>query len=69
MIAETLPNNTCLLVKDHPRTSLKLRYRQFFEDIKMLNNVYLVDHIESSKPLLARAHAVVGVTGASLWEA
>lgn len=69
LIASVMQDDHCILVKDHPRPSLKLRYRQFFKDLKRQKNVFLVDVSENPKPLLERADAVIGLTGTSLWEA
>lgn len=69
LIASVMPDDCCILVKDHPRPSLKLRYPQFFEDIKAQKNVFLVDVKKNPRDLYDVVDGVIGLTGTSLWEA
>jgi hypothetical protein len=69
MVASVLDKDTCLIVKDHPRRSRKLRYQQFFNDIASLPGVYLVPADDKGVDYIARADALLGITGTSCWEA
>jgi hypothetical protein len=69
MVASVLDKDTCLIVKDHPRRSPRQRYRQFFDDIAALPGVYLVPADDKGVDYIARADALVGITGTSCWEA
>ena len=69
LIASVMPEDCCILIKDHPRPSLKLRYHQFFEDIKAQKNVFLLDVKKNPRELYDLVDGVIGLTGTSLWEA
>ena len=63
LIASVMPDDCCDSVKDHPRPSLKLRYPQFFEDIKAQKNVFLVDVKKNPRDLYDVVDGVIGLTG------
>lgn len=69
MVAACMDDSMCLIVKDHPRRSLKSRYHQFFQDIKALPRVYLVSSDDHGVDYIARADALIGISGTSCWEA
>lgn len=69
MVASCMGDDTCLIVKDHPRRSFKSRYRQFFEDIREMPGVYLVPQDDKGIDYIAKADALIGITGTSCWEA
>lgn len=74
-IAEYLPEDFCLYVKEHPKQpSNDIRNGHFrspsvYDEIKKINKVKLIHHSADSKELIKNAHIVLSVTGSVLTEA
>lgn len=78
MISKYLPKDTYLYVKEHPsywiqkgrlESIYESRNKDFYNCIKKLRNVVLIDHKISSAMLLDRCMAVVTITGTIGFEA
>lgn len=78
LLSKNLPDNVYLYVKEHPaywsqkdriESVYESRSEQFYQQIKMLRNVRLIDHTIPSGDLLNNCAAVVTVTGTVGFEA
>jgi hypothetical protein len=74
MIADKLPDDTYLYVKEHPSQFLMTRgalgrTQYFYEDVKKLPRVALVDDTFSSRRLIENSLSVVTLTGTAGMEA
>ena len=67
-ISSSLPENTLLYVKEHPRIS-KNRGLKFYEDLLKINNVRFISSNFNSYTLIDNAIAVATATGSVGWEA
>lgn len=78
LISSSLPNNLFLYVKEHPaywaqknrvESIYESRNIDFYQEIKRLRNVVLVDHAISSAALMEKAKGIVTITGTVGFEA
>lgn len=78
MVSHCLPKDTYLYVKEHPsywmqkgrlESVYESRNIEFYQQIKALRNVLLVDHTIPSKTLMEKCVAVITVTGTIGFEA
>lgn len=67
-VARSLPVHYKLYVKDHPRM-LGLRPRAFYEELKKIPNVKLINPSVSSMTLAEKCKIVITVIGTAGWEA
>ena len=78
MISRYLPKNTYLYVKEHPvywtrknnlESIKEARNIEYYEEIKKLKNVRLIDHSVNSLDLIDKSKGLVTVTGTAGFEA
>lgn len=67
-VARSLPHGTLLAVREHP-AGLGRRHHGFFRETAKLPNVVNVSPFADSAELIARAQAVVSVSGSAAYEA
>lgn len=68
-IAQKLPNDYLLLVKENPAQTHYYRQKEFFEELSQLTNVILIKRHESSRDIIEKCAFVATLTGTAGWEA
>jgi len=69
LLAESLPANWKLVVKEHPLQKMEVRPLGWYRDLLKSANIVLVGQSVSSADLQKHARAVATLTGAAAWEA
>ncbi|MCI0645007.1 MAG: hypothetical protein L0332_11915 [Chloroflexi bacterium] len=67
-VAQSLPHNTCLYVKDHPR-ALGRRSAQYYREVTAIPNVRLMAPTVKGQDLIRGAEGVITITGTAGLEA
>lgn len=69
ILANSLPENWILYIKEHPFQTGLSRSREFYQSLVQFDTVRLVKRNYSSAKLIANSKAVATVTGTAGWEA
>ncbi len=68
MIANNLPDDVYILVKEHPLQTLRNRSNSFIDELCAIKNVKLVPRDANTFELMQHCIAVATITGTALWE-